>query len=132
MEPAPVGAPEGIAKALRLNYSTNGGQPNASVGCVQSLFSKPINITLNRPISATVFGDGSAAVLDVQLCTAGGTTCVHYFVAVNHTGWRTVAYLPLPEAPRFVRSHAALLCEPRPRCVPMRCQYAKTLKPVWN
>jgi hypothetical protein len=97
VEPAPVGAPEGIAKALRLNYSTNGGQPNASVGCVQSLFSKPINITLNRPISATVFGDGSAAVLDVQLCTAGGTTCVHYFVAVNHTGWRTVA-LPLPEA----------------------------------
>jgi hypothetical protein len=98
--PPGPGAPAGITKALRLNYSANGGLPNASVGCVQNLFSKPINISLNRPLSATVFGDGSAAVLDVQLCTAGGTTCVHYFVAVNHVGWRTVA-LSLPEARRL-------------------------------
>jgi hypothetical protein len=97
--PAPAGA-EGITTALRLNYSAVGAPSETSVGCVQNLFKVPLNLTLNRPLSTTVFGDGSHAVLDVQLCAAGGTTCVHYFVAVNHTGWRTVA-LPLPEARRL-------------------------------
>ena len=98
VEAAPAGAPGGIVRAMRLNYSANGGLTNTSdsVGCVQNLFKQPHNLTLNRPLSATVFGDGSAAVVDVQLCASGGTTCVHFFVAVNHTGWRVVA-LPMPE-----------------------------------
>jgi hypothetical protein len=102
VELAPSGAPDGIVRAVRLNYSANGGpgefgwNTSDSVGCVQNLFKNPLNLTLNRPLSDTVFGDGSAAVLDVQLCASGGTTCVHFFVAVNHTGWRTIA-LPMPE-----------------------------------
>jgi hypothetical protein len=101
VEVAPDGAP-GIVRAVRLSYSANGGPTNTSdsVGCVQNLFKQPLDLTLNRPLSATVFGDGSAAVLDVQLCASGGTTCVHYFVAVNHTGWRVVA-LPMPETRRL-------------------------------
>ena len=102
VEPAPEGAPDGIARAVHLNYSANGGPFNTSdtVGCAQTLFTQPLNLTVNRPLSATVFGDGSAAVLDVQLCASGGTTCVHFFVAVNHTGWRVIA-LPLPETRRL-------------------------------
>lgn len=64
---APPGGPG--KSALGLNYSVT--RSIDDVGCSLNLYKVPLNLTFNRVLEATVFGDSSDALLAIQLQDVG-------------------------------------------------------------
>jgi hypothetical protein len=95
----------GPTTALQLNYteSANPSGADATVGCSLNLYAIPVNLTTNRVLEITVHGDGSGALLAVQLQDVGNGFR-DWFVTLNFNGWRTMS-LGLP-AGRALYTHA--------------------------
>lgn len=95
----------GPTTALQLNYteSSNPSGSYATVGCSLNLYTTPVNLTTNRVLEITVHGDGSGALLAVQLQDVGNGFR-DWFVTLSFNGWRTVR-LGLP-AGRTLYTHA--------------------------
>ena len=98
----PTGGP---STALQLNYteSANPAGAHATVGCSLNLYTTPLNLTTNRVLEITVYGDGSGALLAVQLQEVGNGFR-DWFVTLSFQGWRTMR-LGLP-AGRALYTHA--------------------------
>jgi hypothetical protein len=103
---APAGGP---TSALRLGMNANSTN---STRCLRTQFSTPLDLSNNRVIAITVHGDGSGAVLDIQVEDALGNLR-EFFVALVFTGWKTIR-LALP-AGRELYTHAG---GPIPRAFP--------------
>ena len=87
-----VPAPGSTTKALRLNSKPT---TDHDVGCSLNLFAKPLNLTINRVLQARVFGDGSNALLAIQLQDIS-VGFRDYYIMLDFTGWKTVR-LDTPE-----------------------------------
>lgn len=99
-EPGPS-APESDAPGLKLTARNDRAPAHAAWGGVSRQFSPPINL-YNRGLGVWVKGDGSGAVLNVQLkstLAAAGGRADHY-INLDFEGWR---YLELvePESARL-------------------------------
>jgi hypothetical protein len=85
----PSGGPTG-KKAMKLDYNESANHdPSPSVGCSLNLYAAPLNLTINRVLEATVFGDSSGALLAIQLQDVGGGFRT-YFISLDFQGWKTV------------------------------------------
>ena len=99
----------GSSLALRLEMKANSTN---STQCLRTQFSAPLDLSNNRVIAITVHGDGSGAVLNIQIEDALGNLR-EFFVALSFTGWKTIR-LALP-AGRELYTHAG---GPIPRAFP--------------
>ena len=93
----PAGGP---ASALRLEMTAASTQ---TTQCVRSQFPAPLNLSSSRVLEFTVYGDGSGAVLDIQLQDASAGVR-EFFLTLNFTGWKTVR--PMFPATRGLYTHA--------------------------
>lgn len=88
--PSPPPTPPSLlvpAKSLRFSYAA----PTVSgMGCARFTFQKPaLNLTAHRPLGVLVHGDGSGALVDIQLEESRGLIQSH-FMRLDFAGWRTV------------------------------------------
>lgn len=94
-------APEGTAPGLKLTARNNGAPTHSAWGGAGKRFSPALNL-YNRGIGLWVHGDGSGAVLNVQLKSseaAAGGRAEHY-VDLDFEGWRYVELVE-PESARL-------------------------------
>ena len=96
---APAGAPNGVTSALRVNY-TSIKLGNAGTGCFRQRFAAPLNLAAHTSLEFTIFGDGSGALMDIELEDAAGEYFREYFVTLNFTGWKSIRPA-LPESRRL-------------------------------
>jgi hypothetical protein len=95
------GAPEGTAPGLKLTARNNGAPTHSAWGGAGKRFSPALNL-YNRGLGLWVHGDGSGAVLNVQLKSteaAAGGRAEHY-VNLDFQGWRYVELVE-PESARL-------------------------------
>jgi len=94
-------APEGTAPGLKLMARNDGASAHSAWGGAGKRFSPALNL-YNRGIGLWVHGDGSGAVLNVQLKSseaAAGGRAEHY-VTLDFQGWRYVELVE-PESARL-------------------------------
>ena len=96
-------APAGGPGALALRLAMRGSTTAQTTQCVRSEFAAPLDLSKRRVLEFTVHGDGSGAVLDIQLQDASAFVR-EFFITLSWTGWRTIrATLP---AARGLYTHA--------------------------
>ena len=79
------------ASKLALNYSA---PLNTSVGCLRQRFARPLDLSNNTALVATVHGDGSGALLNLEL--QAGEFYREYFVPITFVGPKEIS-LAVPE-----------------------------------
>ena len=74
------------AKSLRFSFTA----PSvAGMGCARFTFGKPLNLTAHRPLGVLIHGDGSGALVNLQVEESRGLIQSH-FVRLDFAGWRTL------------------------------------------
>lgn len=95
---APAGGP---VSALRL--AMTGKTTALTTQCVRNQFAAPMDLSNSRVLEVTIHGDGTGAVLDIQLQDASAGVR-EFFVNLTFVGWRTIR-MTLP-ATRSLYTHA--------------------------
>ena len=101
--------------ALRLNMTS---ESTEGVGCFRSRFPAPLDLSSSRVLEFTVYGDGSGALLDVELEDAGAYFR-EFFLYLNFSGWRTIRPA-LPDTRRLYNHSGGRMPQPGDSKMAMR------------
>lgn len=83
------------------------------VGCWRQRFAVPVNLAQHRLLLAHIYGDGSGALLSIQLEDDTVPFFREFYVAVNFMGWKAIR-LQLPET-RDLFNHSGQFPHPPTR-----------------